>query len=206
MKRLLLMFAVLVSCTQAAYAGELPEGAATLTLSLKPANAMYSLDEAMAGNVTISARFTNAGDDTVFLAHPSVCVPESYGPGDTFSFDSRHGRSEILLYIRKPDGALVVLRNNVLRGFEPGNRFHLDIAPGGSEEIRLGWLGPDYALGQWDGFAGPLFDQRGMYGIRMLYRNQYGKALSFGEGADIFAEYTPWTGEVGSGTVTIIVE
>lgn len=97
-------------------------------------------------------------------------------------------------------------RHGALRGFEPGNTFHLDIEPGGSEEVRIGWLGPEFALGAWDGITEPIFDQPGAYAMRMVYRNHMGKALSFGRPPDMFLDAKPWVGEAVSDTATVTVE
>lgn len=206
MKTAVLTVVIMVIFLSTAPAGGMQGEYAPLTLSLKPVKASYSLEDAGRGNVTITARFTNDGDGAIFLAHPNACVPEGFGMGSSMSIEERYGVSEILLYITKPDGTEVVLRNNVLRGFEPGNHFHLTIAPGGTEEITLGWLGPEFALGQWDGFDGQFFDQRGIYKVWMLYRNHYGKAASFKPAPDLFMDEAPWQGEVESDAVDVAVE
>ncbi len=180
--------------------------AAGLSLSLKPEKESYGLEEARSGNVTLTATFTNAGEGVLFLAHPSATAPDSYTGEGSFGFDERCGKSEMLLYIKGPGGEETVLRHNVLRGFEPGNVFRLDIPPGDTREIMLGWLGPYFALGMWDDIREPIFTERGEYKIRMVYRNYFGKALSFGRGTDIFEKDVPWTGEVVSNTISVRVE
>lgn len=182
------------------------EDAGTLSLSIMPEKQSYSLQEAASGGVVILARFVNAGEKEAFLAHPAATAPESYDGKGVFRMDERRGSSEILLYITSPGGKETVLRHNFLRGFEPGNRFSLNIPSGGSEEVRLGWLGPYFALGMWDDIKEPIFDERGRYRIRMVYRNRFTKVLSFGRGGDIFVEVVPWTGEVVSDTVEVSVE
>jgi len=188
--------------SQAAAAGE----DAALELSLEADSPVYSFDDAGSGEVTLTARFKNLGSGPVFLAHPSATVPDGYEPGGTFSMDERRGRSEILLYITRPDGGEVVLRNNALRGFEPGNAFRLDIPSGETRDIRLGWLGPFFALGMWEDLREPIFTERGDYTVRMVYRNHFGKAFSFERGGDVFDKEMPWPGEVESGEIIIRVD
>jgi hypothetical protein len=179
---------------------------AALALSLEADSPVFSFDDADSGELTITARFKNLGGGPVFLAHPSTTVPDGYEPGGTFSMSERHGRSDILLYITRPDGGEVVLRNNALRGFEPGNRFRLDIPPGETREIRLGWLGQFFALGMWDDLREPVFTERGVYKFRMVYRNRFHKAFSFKRDCDVLENDAPWTGELESNAILVRVE
>jgi len=99
-----------------------------------------------------------------------------------------------------------VLRNNALRGFEPANAFRLDIPSGDTREIRLGWLGPFFALGMWEDLREPIFTERGDYTVRMVYRNHFGRAFNFKREGDVFENDTPWTGELESNTIRVRVE
>jgi hypothetical protein len=177
-------------------------GARSLRLTIRAGKAAYALQEAEAGNVVILARFENTSSQNVLLAHPNVCLPHQLEEGQVVTRDDH--KSALSVSITAPKGRKIRLRNNILRHFAPGNRFYLELAPGESAEILLGWFGPHFSIGQWDGIDEPIFSSPGSYLIKVEYQNALPKAcLNEARGC---RWVDAWMGEVSSNTITLQVE
>jgi len=167
-----------------------------LTVTLTPGSPVYELDAAAAGAVRFFADVQNPRARSVVVAHPTVCVPAGR---DAFRVEDRHGRSEILLEVTRPDGSRVTLRDGP-HFFEPGRTSHLRIPPGGSQRFTVGWFFLN-ARGRWenDAAAATLFSQPGQYTVRIVLRNMFRCAI----GPDDWTPVEVWTGEMRSDPVTI---
>ncbi len=170
-----------------------------LKLTIRPEKSWYDLKEAMMGNVSILARVQNTGEQSVLLAHPNISFPHILSEGQSLMPD--RSQSHLSVLIENPQGKTTVLSNNGLRMFHPGNRGHLTIMPGESEEFLLGWFGPEYSLGQWM-IDQPVFTELGRYRITVHYKNAYPVAYIFDrEGKQSVVD--AWTGEFRSNTISL---
>jgi hypothetical protein len=174
-----------------------------LRLSIGPERESYDSNDGKKGTVVIIALLENLGEEDVLLAHPNICFPKIPEEGERLTLDDN--KSHLSVTIRNPDGTSVYLRNNRLRFFEPGNKDHLIVKAGESQEVRLGWFGPYFSLGQWVGIDQPLFVSQGAYQVRVTYKNAYPVAYIFdGQGKRVAAE--PWIGVLQSDLITVQVE
>jgi hypothetical protein len=172
-----------------------------LELTIRPAEFGYDLKQARMGNVTILARVRNTGKQSVLLAHPNVSFPHKLREGQALMPDP--SQSHLSVLIENPQGKTTVLSNNGLRLFAPGNRDHLAIMPGESQEFLLGWFGPEYSLGQWI-IDQPVFTETGRYRITVEFKNAYPVAYIFDrEGKQSVAE--AWIGEFQSNTISLMI-
>lgn len=186
----------------------LAEGpASAVTLSLVPDQTTLSLEDAGRGGVGFTARITNDGDREVKVAHPAVCFPADYEPGDTRRLEDSRGHSEILLTVVRPGGDRVVLRDGLFGLFEPGHIDHLVVGPGKAASFHLGWFFPN-ARGRWenDARAWRVFLDEGEYRVSVLFRNQFPKAWIRGDGTGRWELVPVWTGEMESEAVTVTID
>jgi hypothetical protein len=158
----------------------------------------------MLSNVTLIAQLRNTGTEPIVLAHPNACFPKDYELGDTIHVSVRYEKSEIIISITRPDGSRVYLRNNMLRGFEPNGGHYLYIDQGESVEILLGWLGPDFSLGQWE-VSEDVFFLPGIYTAQVTIKNLLPKAIDNDKVGNWFLRQDIWMGETVSNTVEIAV-
>jgi hypothetical protein len=82
-----------------------------ILIKLNPKTSEYNINEVSKGAVRFSASVENQGDRSITFAHSTICFPADYPIGKSLSFRNYHGKSEILLTIKKPDGQIVILRD-----------------------------------------------------------------------------------------------
>ncbi|NNE25122.1 MAG: hypothetical protein HKN11_21180 [Rhizobiales bacterium] len=171
----------------------------SLAMTIRPAQPGYDLKNARLGNVVILAEVRNTGKQMVLLAHPNVCFPHKLSEGQSMMPD--RSQSHLSVVIENPRGTTMVLKNNQLRMFEPGNRHHMTIMSGQSSEFVLGWFGPEYSVGQWN-LDKNVFTQPGEYRITVRYKNAYPVAYIFDEtGKQSVSD--AWIGEFQSNTIVL---
>jgi hypothetical protein len=177
------------------------------TIALVPDSPTFRIEDVQRGAVGFTARIRNEGPVTLTIAHPAMCFPADYEPGDTRRREDSHGHSEILLTIVRPDGERVVLRDGFFGLFEPGNTDHLVIGPGEVASFHLGWFFPN-ARGKWenDERAWTLFADEGEYRASVLFRNEFPKAWIRRESTGRGGFVPVWTGELKSDEVRVTVE
>lgn len=186
-----------IKLSQVAAKDDLASG--PLTLTIRPAEPGYDLKNASSGNVVILAEVRNTGKRNVLLAHPNVCFPHKLSEGESVMPD--RSQSHLSVVIENPQGTTMVLTNNELRMFEPGNRHHMTIMPGQSSQFVLGWFGPEYNVGQWN-LAKPLFTEPGDYRVTVRYKNAYPVAYIFDEtGKQSVSD--AWIGAFQSNTIVL---
>jgi hypothetical protein len=159
------------------------------------------------GVVGFSAIIKNEGPETITIAHPSMCLPADYKPGETRNISKNRGKSEILLMITKPDGTNSILRDGWMHGFDPNNVGHLTIPPGGTQTFSLGWFFLN-ARGRWenDAEAATTFLGKGTYKVRIILRNAFPRAFVYNMGASKPEVVSVWTGEMQSEEVTVEIK
>lgn len=176
------------------------------SIQLLPRAATFELDKVPHGIVGFTATIKNSGTTTITIAHPSICLPAGYLQGDVRRFNDSHGKSEILLKITKPDGAETILRDGHFHYFDPGNFPLMTIPPNGAGSFDVGWFFQN-ARGRWenDDEAAKVFLSKGTYGIRILLRNVYPRAVLYDENTRGRRSIGVWTGEIQSGEITVEV-
>jgi len=177
-----------------------------ILIKLNPKTSEYEMKEVSRGAVRFSAFVENRGDRAVIFAHPAICFPAEYRIGETLNLKDRHGRSEILLTIEKPDGQTIILRDGP-HYFDPDNVSHFNIDPGKSKPFHIGWFFLN-ARGRWedDLKAARVFMERGHYRIRLLYRNFFPKALVYDATTGKIRVLKAWTGEIVSNKVILRIK
>lgn len=177
------------------------------SIRLLPTSTTFGIDEVPNGAVGFTASIKNEGAAPLIIAHPSICFPAEYKQGETRGFDEFHGKSEILLKIRKPDGTTVVLRDGHLYYFDPGNIPLLTITPNATKTFHVGWFFQN-ARGRWeqDDEAARVFLLKGEYAIRIAFRNVFPKAALYDENAKGIKFIDVWTGEMESAEIIIEVK
>lgn len=177
-----------------------------VTISLLPDSTHLDIERVKRGAVGFTARIRNEGEAAVMIAHPNICFPADYVPGETRRREDSHGRSEILLRIERPDGERVVLRVGLLGFFEPGFFDHLLLRPGGTGSFHLGWFFEN-ARGMWedDARAWSVFREEGEYSVSVLFRNAFPKAWIRDEATGRPRSVEAWTGEMESEEVTVTI-
>ena len=204
---LLLLFAI-TSCEKDGQAPSPETGsdAQTLVITLGPGSSEYDIDEIFEGTVQFAVSVENRGDSEITFAHPVICFPEDYRIGDSLNFQEYHGKSEILLTVEKPDGSVVTLRDGP-HFFDPDKKSYFIIEPGESNLFYLGWFFQN-ARGGWEDNvkAENVFNGRGQYRLRLLYRNFFPKALinDATTGKSRFMDV--WTGEIRSNDVLVMIQ
>jgi len=165
------------------------------------------MDEVAKGAVRFTASIRNEGLTGITIAHPSICFPAEYKQGEPRRFDESHGKSEILLKIRKPDGTNIILRDGHLHYFDFGNIAFLTIPPNGTGTFHVGWFFQN-ARGRWerDDEAARAFQLRGVYAVRICFRNIFPKAALYDENAKEIKFIDVWTGEMESAEIEIEVQ
>lgn len=177
------------------------------SILLHPRSSTFDMGKVPQGAVGFTASIKNEGTTTITIAHPSICFPAGYNEGEIRRFNDSHGKSEILLNIRKPDGAEVILRDGYLHYFDPGNVPLITIPPNGTGTFDVGWFFQN-ARGRWeqDDEAAKVFLLKGKYKIRILLRNVFPKAALYDESTKGRKFTDVWTGEVESAEITIEVK
>jgi len=178
-----------------------------LTISLNPDATTIPIEDVRRGAIGFTARIRNEGEATVLIAHPNICFPADYVPGQTRRREDSHGRSEILLTIERPGGERVVLRQGLLGFFEPDNFDHRVIQPGKTASFHLGWFFEN-ARGFWedDARAWGVFREEGDYTVRILFRNAFPRARIHDASTGRPRVVEAWTGEMESEDVTVAIE
>jgi len=183
-----------------------PKAGSAVTISLLPDSNTFDMEDVRLGAVGFTAQVRNEGAAAVLIAHPNICFPADYVPGETRRREDSHGRSEILLRIERPHGERVVLRQGLLGFFEPGHFDHRVIRPGETTSFHLGWFFEN-ARGFWedDARAWGVFREQGDYSVRILFRNAFPRAWIRDESTGRPRVVEAWTGEVESEAVTVTV-
>lgn len=178
-----------------------------VSILLLPRSATFDIRKVPQGAVSFTASIKNEGTTAITIAHPSICIPADYKPGELRRFHDSHGKSEILLKVTKPDGAKVILRDGYLHYFDPGNVPLITIPANGTGTFDVGWFFQN-ARGRWeqDDEAAKVFWLKGKYKIRILLRNIFPKAVLYDENAKGGKFTDVWTGEMESGEITIEVK
>jgi hypothetical protein len=170
-----------------------------LTLILTPSSTTYNVDAAMNGAVRFAAEIRNRSDRSVVVAHPSTCWPGGRAP---IRDEERHGKSEILLEVRTPNGRRLVLRDGP-HYFDPGGAPNLRVPPQDVRRFDIGWFFRN-ARGRWedDELAATTFVTQGEYVVALVLRNTFQCILDVTKPAlsDV------WTGEMRSPPVTIWIK
>jgi hypothetical protein len=177
------------------------------SILLLPTSTTFVIDEVPNGAVGFTALVKNEGAAPLTIAHPSICFPAEYKQGETRGFEESHGKSEILLKIRKPDGTTVVLRDGHLYYFDPGNIPLLTISPQATKTFHVGWFFQN-ARGRWerDDEAARVFLLKGEYAISIAFRNLFPKAALYDEATKGVKCIDVWTGEMESAEIIIEVK
>lgn len=178
-----------------------------VSLVLRPVAPVFDVDQVPQGAVRFTVAIKNEWAIPVTIAHPSICFPADYKQGEIRHFADSHGKSEILLSITKPDGAVVTLRDGSIHFFDPGNVPVLAIPPHGTGTFDVGWFFQN-ARGRWeqDDIAAKVFLAKGTYRVRLLFRNAFPKAALYDDntGKPTFANV--WTGELRSAEIAVEVK
>jgi hypothetical protein len=177
------------------------------SISLLPRSFVFDIGKVPQGAVSFTASIKNEGATTITIAHPSICFPADYKQGQTRRFTGSHGKSEILLQIRKPDSTDIILRDGYFHYFDPRNEPLITIPANGTGTFDVGWFFQN-ARGRWeqDDEAAKVFLLKGKYKIRILLRNIFPKAVLYDE-ITRKNEFTDvWTGEIESKEITIEVK
>jgi hypothetical protein len=177
-----------------------------IVITLNPKTSEYTISEVLRGAVSFSASVKNQGNRSITFAHPTVCFPADYQTGQSMDFNDRHGKSEILLTLEKPDGKIVVLRDGP-HFFDPYNISHFTINPGESKQFHVGWFFQN-ARGRWedDLKAETVFKEKGTYLVTLLYRNFFPKGFVYDTSTDKSSLISVWTGEIQSNEVTVEIK
>lgn len=177
-----------------------------ISLSLYPEKSAYSSQDKPHSSVKFHAVIKNLGNTPITVAHPSICMPSDYQIDEIFHIKDRHGKSEILLRVEKPDGKIVILRDGP-HFFDPKLTDRFLILPGETAQFSLGWFFPN-ARGRWedDLEAYSLFSMKGTYRIRLLYRNFYPKAVIHDRKTKKTGFIPVWTGEILSNEAVLTIK
>ena len=172
-----------------------------LRVRLTPSSPSYSLADASQGAVLFVAEVWNPRDQPVVLAHPAITFPGECAL--LHNIKERHGKSEILLTVRKPGGETVILRDGP-HFFDPGNNAYLVVPAKGSQKFDIGWFFQNQR-GRWerDDIAATLFTAKGSYTVTLLLRNKFTCAI-LGPGRRQL-DRPIWTGEMRSNRATIAI-
>ena len=200
------MVLLALSCTSKNTAPEVIPLPST-SISLVSNSVIFNLNEVPQGGVRFTASIRNEAAKTITIAHPSICFPADYKPGEVRRFNDSHGKSEILLKIAKPDGTNVILRDGNLYGFDPGNVHLLTIPTGKIRTFDVGWFFQN-ARGRWerDDEAAKVFLMKGKYKIRILFRNLFPKAALYDENIKESRFVDVWTGEMESDQIIVEIK
>jgi len=203
---LVLIVLLVLSCTSKNTATEVTP-IPSVSITLVSSSIIFNLNEVPQGGVRFTASIRNEGTTTIIIAHPSICFPADYKPGEIKRFSDSHGKSEILLKITKPDGSNVILRDGNLYGFDPKNVYLLTIPSGEIRTFDVGWFFQN-ARGRWerDDEAEKIFLMRGKYKIRILFRNFFPKAALYDENIKESKFVDVWTGEMESDQITVEIK
>lgn len=167
-------------------------------LWLEPTRARYDVAGASHGNVELRARFVNHGGEPTVIAHPSACISHEPAEGEALVQDAEASFMEIR--IATPDGRSLTYRNAPIGGF-----LALRIESGAEAELPIDRLGDSFAQARWTGIHAPIFDLRGEYRLRLVYRNR--QPLAYvnrpSSGYDVLR---PFVGELLSTEAVIHVE
>ncbi len=178
-----------------------------LSISLKPNQPTIPSEKVPQGAASFTATIKNNGTTPALVAHPSVCMPHNLQAGQFWHLDDSHGKSEILLEITKPDGEPLVLRDGH-HFFDLEGLDHLIIPPGKTSSFHVGWFFLN-ARGRWedDQKAATAFEAKGVYKVRILFRNSFPKAIVY-EQPDPPKVKTvdAWTGEICSEPTTVEIQ
>lgn len=177
-----------------------------LAITLGPQSSTYTIDEVFKGAIQFAVSVENKNNSEVTFAHPAICFPEDYQIGESLDFRKRHGKSEILLTVEKPDGSVVILRDGP-HFFDPNNVSHFKMNPGESDLFYIGWFFQN-ARGGWedDLKAENIFTGRGQYRLHLLYRNFFPKALVHDASMNKSYFMDVWTGEIRSNEVVVTIQ
>ncbi len=177
-----------------------------VSITLSPNATSYNLKDVSRGQVSFSASIKNQGDNSIIIAHPALCLPANYQMGERLHFKDRHGQSEILLTIITPNNKTVILRDGQYF-FDLGNIDHFNIDPAESKQFYVGWFFLN-ARGRWenDKEAATVFMNKGLYRVKLLYRNFFPKAYIFNSSTDKWKVVNTWVGEMWSNEVTIEIK
>lgn len=177
-----------------------------LVITLGPQSSSYTIDEVFKGTIQFAVSVENKDNSEITFAHPTICFPTDYKIGNSLDFRDRHGKSEILLTVEKPDGSVVILRDGP-HFFDPNNVSHFKMSPGESDLFYIGWFFQN-ARGGWedDLKAENVFKGRGQYRLHLLYRNFFPKALVHDVSTKKSHFIDVWTGEIRSNEVIVTIQ
>jgi hypothetical protein len=185
----------------------LPSSQPVVSLRLDPRSAKFDIDQVPQGAVRFTATIRNEGSEMITVAHPAACLPPGYTHGMAWNLSDFHGKSEILLQIRRPEGSEIILRDGNRSYFDPGNVPILTIPSGGTGTFEVGWFFQN-ARGRWerDDEAARVFLQKGTYKVWMLIRNQFPTAGLYDIQTREMKFLKIWTGEMVSREITVEIE
>jgi hypothetical protein len=177
-----------------------------ISITLTPNASAYDLMKVPQGVVRFSATINNDSRATIIIAHPSICFPVDVKAGEGLHIKDRHGKSELLLEITKPNATKVILRDGS-HGFDPNLVYLFTIPPGGKESFSLGWFFQN-ARGRWenDTEAWMVFLEKGTYKIRIIFRNVFPKAAVYNTAANKPESVSVWTGKMLSSEIAVEIK
>lgn len=178
----------------------------TISITVEPKTSEYDLETVSRGAIGFSASIHNRSDETITIAHPSLCFPAHYKPGEKRNFRDSHGKSEILFKIIRPNGKTVILRDGP-HFFEADTPDNLIIPSNESKTFHLGWFFLN-ARGRWedDAKAATVFMDKGQFKAQLLYRNLFPKAVAIEPSTNKSRFINVWTGEILSNEVTVKIK
>jgi hypothetical protein len=178
----------------------------SLAIKLGPRSSEYPIDDIFSGDIQFAVSVENTGDSEITFAHPVICFPEEYRIGNSLDLRVHHGNSEILLTVEKPNGDVSILRDGP-HFFNPDRESYFFIEPGRSDIFYIGWFFQN-AQGGWENDirAENVFNGRGKYTLKLLYRNFFPKALIHDSSAGKSRFMNVWTGEMQSNEITVIIK
>lgn len=175
------------------------------SITLGPESSEYTLDDVFRGTFQFAVAVENRDEGPITFAHPTICYPGDHQIGKSLDLRKRHGKSEILLTVQRPDGSDIVLRDGP-HFFDPDNASYFIIDPGESSLFYIGWFFQN-ARGGWENDinAKDVFTGSGEYRLTLLYRNTFPKALIHDASTDRSRYTDVWTGEIQSNDITVTI-
>lgn len=190
------------------------QSAPDISIKLTPESSTYNSNM----EVHFYAIIENNGSEPITIAHPLTCFPVDFRQGNRISRKDKHGKSEIVLKVTKPNGVVVFLREGMGAFFEnfeneyeyeyANNINHLSIPADNSEKFYVGWFFEN-ARGRWenDDKAWKVFSDKGKYKVMIIFRNSFPRAIiNMNNKIHANSFIDVWTGEMQSDEATVNIK
>ena len=186
------------------------KSASDISIKLTPESSTYNSNM----EVHFYATIENKSSEAITIAHPLTCFPADFRQGNRISFKDKHGKSEIVLKVTKPNGIVVFLREGMGAFFEnfennnANNINYLSIPADNSEKFYVGWFFEN-ARGRWenDDKAWKVFSDKGKYKVMIIFRNTFPRAIiNMNNRINSNNFIDAWTGEMQSDEVTVNIK